>query len=51
MKTDHKIIHGDALEELKNIPSESIDLIFADPPYGLEKKKFGWKLVKITLEE
>jgi len=53
MKTDHKIIHGDALEELKNIPSESIDLIFADPPYGLAKKKgLGWKYSKhITLEE
>ncbi len=53
MKTTHKIIHGDALEELKNIPDESIDLVFADPPYGLAKKRgLGWKYSKhITLEE
>ena len=29
------IINGDCLEELKNIPNESIDLIFADPPYWM----------------
>jgi site-specific DNA-methyltransferase (adenine-specific) len=53
MKTKHKIIHGDALEKLKEIPDESIDLVFADPPYGLAKKKgLGWKYSKhITLEE
>ncbi|EKR6894750.1 adenine-specific DNA-methyltransferase [Salmonella enterica] len=32
-----KIIHGDALTELKKLPSESIDLIFADPPYNIGK--------------
>ena len=47
MKTDHKIIHGDALEELKNIPSESIDLIFADPHMGLQKKGLGGNIVNI----
>jgi modification methylase len=33
MNTDlkNKIINGDSLEELKKIPSESFDLIFADP--------------------
>src|SRR3989339_1536191 len=53
MKTTHSIIIGDALEELKKIPNESVDLIFADPPYGLAKKKgLGWKYSKhITLEE
>ena len=34
----NKIIHGDALIELKKFPSESIDLIITDPPYGLSKK-------------
>ncbi|MFB6349167.1 DNA-methyltransferase [Moraxella sp. ZJ142] len=29
------IIHGDCLEEMKRIPSNSIDLIFADPPYWM----------------
>ncbi|MEM2963669.1 MAG: hypothetical protein QXN01_04205 [Candidatus Anstonellales archaeon] len=41
MKTKHKIIIGDALKELKKIPDESIDLVFADPPYNMSKKK-GW---------
>ena len=27
----NKIINGDSLEELKKIPSETFDLIFADP--------------------
>lgn len=29
------IIHGNCLEEMKKIPSNSIDLIFADPPYWM----------------
>ncbi|MEJ1933701.1 adenine-specific DNA-methyltransferase, partial [Nostoc sp. NIES-2111] len=33
----HSIIHGDALENLKCLESESIDLIFADPPYNIGK--------------
>lgn len=38
-KGSHKIIWGDALEALKNeIKDNSIDLIFADPPYNLGKK-------------
>ena len=32
----NKIIQGDCIENLKNIPSESIDLIFADPPYFMQ---------------
>ena len=43
----HKIIHGDALEELRKLPNESIDLIFADPPYNIGKNFNGiidkWK--------
>lgn len=30
------ILHGDCVENLKTIPSESIDLIFADPPYNMQ---------------
>lgn len=30
------IIQGDCIEELKRIPDNSIDLIFADPPYNLQ---------------
>lgn len=32
-----KIIKGDCIEELKNIESESIDLILIDPPYNISK--------------
>ena len=51
--TNHQLILGDCLEELKKIPDESIDLVFADPPYGLAKKNgLGWKYSKhITLQE
>ena len=40
MNTDfkNKIINGDSLEELKKIPSETFDLVFADPPYNLQLK-------------
>ena len=35
---DYKIIHGDAIEALENeISDNSIDLIFADPPYNIGK--------------
>src|SRR5882724_13264830 len=30
------IIEGDCLEELKKLPSCSVDLVFADPPYNLQ---------------
>ena len=32
----YEIICGDVLEELKKIPSESIDVIFTSPPYNLK---------------
>ena len=35
----NKIIKGDCLEVLKNIPDKSVNLIFADPPYNLQLKK------------
>jgi len=47
-KDDHIIIWGDAIEALSNeIRDNSIDLIFADPPYNIGKdfngKKDKWK--------
>ncbi len=53
MKTTHKIVIGDALEELLKIQSESVDLVFADPPYNMSKKRgLGWKYSKhITMQE
>lgn len=36
---NHTLFFGDAFQTLKSeIPSESIDLIFADPPYNIGKK-------------
>jgi len=32
----NKIIKGDCIEELKKLPENSVDLIFADPPYNLQ---------------
>ena len=32
----NKIVKGDCIEVLKTIPENSIDLIFADPPYNLQ---------------
>ncbi len=31
------VIQGDALEVLATFPDESVDLVFADPPYNLDK--------------
>jgi len=31
-----KIIHGDCIEILNSLPENSVDLIFADPPYNLQ---------------
>ena len=38
-KIKNKIIHGNSLDILKKIPENSIDLIFADPPYNLQLSK------------
>jgi len=53
MKTTHRIILGDALKVLKKVPDESVDLVFADPPYNMSKKKgLGWAYSKhITMQE
>jgi modification methylase len=34
--TLNRVIVGDCLEGLKSLPSASIDLVFADPPYNLQ---------------
>ena len=34
----NQILMGDCVEQLKKIPSESVDLVFADPPYNLQLK-------------
>lgn len=42
-KNTEKIILGDAIESLSTIPNESVDLIFADPPYNIGKNFNGFK--------
>jgi site-specific DNA-methyltransferase (adenine-specific) len=46
-KNYHQVIWGDALEVLTTIPNETVDLIFADPPYNIGKNFNGlpdkWK--------
>ena len=37
---DIKLIHGDCLEEMKNIPDKSIDMILCDLPYGTTRNKW-----------
>ncbi len=32
----NQILVGDCIQELRKIPSESVDLVFADPPYNLQ---------------
>ena len=38
-----KIIQGDCIEVLKKIPDNSVDLIFADPPYNLQLQEELWR--------
>lgn len=53
MKITHKIIEGDSLKVLRSIPDESVDLVFADPPYNMSKKNgMSWKYSNhVTMEE
>ena len=50
----HKIIQGDSIEELQKLENESIDLIFADPPYNIGKNFNGhldkWETDELYLE-
>ncbi|MCP4110236.1 MAG: site-specific DNA-methyltransferase [Desulfobacteraceae bacterium] len=36
--SNSKLITGDVLEKLSRLPDNSIDFVFADPPYNLKKK-------------
>ena len=39
----NSIIQGDCIEILKQIPDDSIDMTFADPPFNLKKKYNGYR--------
>lgn len=36
--TKEVLLHGDALERLKELPDNSVDSVVTDPPYGLSKE-------------
>jgi DNA modification methylase len=38
-----EIIQGDCVEVLAALPAESVDLIFADPPYNLQLHQELWR--------
>ena len=35
-KITNSVVIGDCIAELKRLPDDSVDLIFADPPYNLQ---------------
>lgn len=39
----NEILQGDCLDLFKKIPSNSIDCVFADPPFNLKKKYNSYK--------
>ena len=32
----NRVLVGDCIEQMNKLPEESVDLIFADPPYNLQ---------------
>jgi len=42
-KMINKVVLGDAVKIMKNIPDNSIDLVFADPPYNIGIKYDNYK--------
>ena len=46
----NKILLGDSLRIMKTIPSQSVDLIFADPPYNLQLKDTLYRPDQTTVE-
>lgn len=47
----NKMICGDAFEVLKDLPKNSFDLLFADPPYNLSKNFGAEHFKKTSLDE
>lgn len=38
-----RIVLGDCVEVMENLPARSVDLIFADPPYNLQLRQELWR--------
>jgi modification methylase len=39
----NQVLQGDCLEILQRLPPESVDLVFADPPYNLQLRQELWR--------
>ncbi len=39
----NRIIQGDCVEVMNELPEKSVDLIFADPPYNLQLQQELWR--------
>lgn len=54
MSKPYRLYHGNCLHILKEIPDESVDMIFADPPYNLSNNGMtckGGKMVSVNKGE
>lgn len=40
---ENRILQGDCLERLAQLPAHSVDLVFADPPYNLQLRGELWR--------
>ena len=43
MITYDRIIHGDAVEEMRKLPDGAFDVVITSPPYNLRESRGGWK--------
>jgi DNA modification methylase len=50
MIKENKILLGDSFKIMKTMPSKSVDLIFADPPYNLQLKDTLYRPDQTTVE-
>ena len=46
----NQIILGDSIKEMKKMKDQSVDLIFADPPYNLQLKDTLYRPDQTTVE-
>jgi site-specific DNA-methyltransferase (adenine-specific) len=47
----NKVLHGDCLELMKDIPDGSVDLIVIDPPYNIKKAKWDkWQTISAYVD-
>ena len=37
--TESQLIQGDAVEQLEELPDDSVNLVFTDPPYNISEGK------------